>query len=535
MNFHSAELPQMISADELLEYCSALGRYQVLQLILCCFIILSTSSQTLSIIFVAQTPKFWCVEPETFSDDIDTNSTDSCFTNGSCPFLRFSNEIQTAVTKFNLVCDQGHLVSLISTLYMVGFFWGGTIYGYISDRFGRRRACLYSGVHTLICAIVSVFTPNYWLFVAFRVLTALGASGQISVAITYCSEGASSKNRALYLILCQMPWSVSLFFLCFVSFYLHDQTYIDLICATFSLSCVALFFVCYESPRWLISQGRADEARKVIENISRINKKPIEVEPEEFRAWVTYKVAREDEAKNRRVSLKDLLVSPGMRRVTFSLWFIFSIVALVYYGFFFGISSLDGLSIYMQVMIGAAIEFVVNICLFPALKRCERLWLRIVCFFIVGTFTFVVCVLIVDPSNSVIITVLCSIARPLGAFLFNIEVLYCVEIYPTTHRTLGVGCTNAAARLGSILATQLVSIGVFWKPAPYVLITAGCLLVILLTCFLPESKYNSCPETVSKAEDIINNHSFYREQLRCRRRSGITKDETIQEVDFEEE
>lgn len=46
----------------------------------------------------------------------------------------------TAVTEFDLVCDQGYLVALIGSIYMSGLLFGSVFLGRLADMIGRKPA-----------------------------------------------------------------------------------------------------------------------------------------------------------------------------------------------------------------------------------------------------------------------------------------------------------------------------------------------------------------------------------------------------------
>merc|ERR1711860_363081 len=48
----------------------------------------------------------------------------------------------TVATDFGLICDDQYKVALVGSIYMAGLFCGSYPFGYISDRFGRRKGTM---------------------------------------------------------------------------------------------------------------------------------------------------------------------------------------------------------------------------------------------------------------------------------------------------------------------------------------------------------------------------------------------------------
>ena len=60
---------------------------------------------------------------------------------------------------------------------MAGVFVGCIVFGWASDKFGRRPTMLVAIVIQICSTIITAFSTNYIMFVAFRFLVAFSVAG----------------------------------------------------------------------------------------------------------------------------------------------------------------------------------------------------------------------------------------------------------------------------------------------------------------------------------------------------------------------
>ncbi|CAB4058673.1 SLC22A7 [Lepeophtheirus salmonis] len=61
--------------------------------------------------------------------------------------FEFDNNEWTIVAEWGLVCDRKYVGPLVTTIYFTGVMIGGVIFGYLSDRFGRKKCDAPMFVH----------------------------------------------------------------------------------------------------------------------------------------------------------------------------------------------------------------------------------------------------------------------------------------------------------------------------------------------------------------------------------------------------
>lgn len=84
---------------------------------------------------------------------------------------------------------------LMSSLLLIGWAVGGVLFGWLADRFGRKRALLATvlvyGLGTALCA----FATSIGQLIAFRALTSLGIGGEWAVGAALVAESVPEKHR----------------------------------------------------------------------------------------------------------------------------------------------------------------------------------------------------------------------------------------------------------------------------------------------------------------------------------------------------
>ena len=84
---------------------------------------------------------------------------------------------------------------ILTSLLLLGWALGGTLFGKVADRIGRTRTLmltmlLYS-VGTALCA----FAPNVWLLALFRLIASLGIGGEWAAGASMVAEVVPEKRR----------------------------------------------------------------------------------------------------------------------------------------------------------------------------------------------------------------------------------------------------------------------------------------------------------------------------------------------------
>lgn len=160
---------------------------------------------------------------------------------------------------------------------LVGTVMGALAVGKPTDRYGRRHVMFILAILYFVSAVGSALAWGYWSFVFFRWLGGLGVGGASVVSPMYIAEISPARVRGRLVALAQFNIVLGIL-LAFLSNYLivrlglgqeNDVAWrwmfgMEAFPAAFYW---LLLFFCPRSPRWLMMQGRVDEARHVLNRV----------------------------------------------------------------------------------------------------------------------------------------------------------------------------------------------------------------------------------------------------------------------------
>ncbi len=86
-------------------------------------------------------------------------------------------------------------IGIITSIYLIGYTLGTVAGGTIADYFGRKRALIFSITWYVIAAVLSGLAISPWMFASFRLLTGVGAGGELPVSSTFITDTWPAKVR----------------------------------------------------------------------------------------------------------------------------------------------------------------------------------------------------------------------------------------------------------------------------------------------------------------------------------------------------
>lgn len=162
---------------------------------------------------------------------------------------------------------------LINVIWFAGIAAGALGFGYLADRVGRRRLFVGTLVLYSVAAIATATAPNFTAFIIFRFITALGVGGEYSAITSAIAEFMPKRNRGRSNGLVMSFWAVGGILASLVSIVVISTLHLSwrftllfgVISAGYGMFARRLV---PESPRWLASRGRLEEADAVVERIT---------------------------------------------------------------------------------------------------------------------------------------------------------------------------------------------------------------------------------------------------------------------------
>lgn len=139
----------------------------------------------------------------------------------------------------------------------------------LCDHFGRKPALLGSAALLLVAVALQTAAQNTGMFIAARCLIGVGLGINITAAPLLVMELAYPSQRAPMVSLYNALWGLGALAAAWIIYgtFRLDNTWawrIPSILQELSSICQILLFVIEESPRWLISQERDQEAEKLL-------------------------------------------------------------------------------------------------------------------------------------------------------------------------------------------------------------------------------------------------------------------------------
>lgn len=377
--------------------------------------------------------------------------------------------------------------SLLSSVVFAGMLFGAYFWGVISDGYGRRKGYLGATITIAVAGFCSTFSPNYKTLLFSRCLLGFGIGGGHVFALCLL-EFIPTPNRG--------AWSLALtsFFSCgnvleaafawIIMPRLGWRWLIALSCLP-SLLVLLLSVFTPESPRYLYTKGRIQEAQKILETAARINKKNLppgylvpeaprpNADAENVPTLSTSLLKKSAEPRDNQQTwvLSFLaLFSPQLRKTTLLLWIANFADTFSYYGVVLMTSELSnqhsicGTANFLKNMKNGNLYvdiFITTLAELPGLIICativdrlgRKVTMKAMC--ILGSLFLLPLAI---QQNEIVTTALLFGARMFVSSTVNVMTTYLREVYPTSVRSTGVGIATSMGRVGGIVC-PLVAVG----------------------------------------------------------------------------
>jgi SP family arabinose:H+ symporter-like MFS transporter len=152
---------------------------------------------------------------------------------------------------------------------LIGCMFGAGLAGPISDRIGRRRLMLVSAVLFLVSAVGCALPRTITAFVIFRFVGGLGIGSAAVLSPLYIAEIAPARVRGALVSVNQLAIVTGILLAYFVNWVFAgagpaNWRWMYGMGAIPSVVFFLLLLGVPESPRWLVKNGREDEARSVL-------------------------------------------------------------------------------------------------------------------------------------------------------------------------------------------------------------------------------------------------------------------------------
>jgi len=179
------------------------------------------------------------------------------------------------VQEFGFVCDRSTLRTLYNAIYMLGMLLGSYFFGYVSDKYGRMNSLLIAVLTVSLSGFFGAFCGGRWGHYGFgllRLLTGMGGIGCFMVSFVLVVEHVGSRFTALIGVAIEIPFAVGQAVLGMEAYLVRDWRTLQILAHLPLLAIIGIYWVVPESVRWLLANGKIDEAKEVIIAAAKTNK-----------------------------------------------------------------------------------------------------------------------------------------------------------------------------------------------------------------------------------------------------------------------
>uniref|UniRef100_A0A3Q0SCZ7 Major facilitator superfamily (MFS) profile domain-containing protein n=1 Tax=Amphilophus citrinellus TaxID=61819 RepID=A0A3Q0SCZ7_AMPCI len=474
--------------DEVTAFLGQWGHFQQSVFVLLCASVLPNGFGAFSLIFLTDIPSHHCLVPninmtedwhqaiipvevnkfinsraEVHDINLTNLEQEHCVDGWS-----YSKDVyhSTIVSEFDLVCTEEWKQPFTSTIYFLGVLVGSFFSGQLSDRFGRKPVLFVTMAIQTVFTFAQIFSPSWAVFCILLFISGLGQISNYVSAFVLGTEIFTGNVRVLFssMGVC-LAFAFGFMMLPLFAYFLRDWKSLLLGLSVPGLLYIPLWWLMPESPRWLLSQGRVEEAEDIVKYAAKINKvEPPQVIFEDFNLPVIHKKYPSSYQKKEKN-----LLSTG------------------YFGLSLNTSRLHA-DPFISCFISAAVEVPAYISSWLALRYLRR-QLSVILYSLTKTLHILYKTFCFSPLGLSYLSIALEMLGKFGittgtALMFA----YTAELYPTVVRNTATGMCTTVSRVGSCIAPFLLKLGEYFKYLPYIILGTLAVVSAFAAVFLPEKQ-----------------------------------------------
>ncbi|XP_061585643.1 solute carrier family 22 member 7-like [Cololabis saira] len=400
----------------------------------------------------------------------------------------------TLATEWDLVCSRKGMNKATATVFFIGVMIGAPLFGFLSDRFGRRPVLLVSYLSSLTFAVVSAFSTSYIMFIIMRFFTGVSLAGISIISIALNVEWCCIERRTFAAVIISLDWTLGNWLLVGIAYYVNEWRMLILGVSSPLILAIFTWWWLPESARWLMANGKGEAAHHYIVQCARMNDRSKYISTITPEALLE---SSEDETGHKKYTITDLFRTPNIRKIAICSGIVWFGVAFTYYGISLNITGF-GLNPYLTQFIFAFIEMPMKIAVYFALEKLGRRYCEMGALISTGLCLFINIFVPIDMW--LFRTIVAVLGKSLSEASFTIIYLYTTELYPTVVRQNGLGYTSFLARLGVSISPLIVLLEDTWHVLPAATYCGVAVCSGLIASLLPETLNTQLPELIEDIE-----------------------------------
>jgi len=405
------------------------------------------------------------------------------------------------------------MVGTVLSIFYAGMVVGAVIGGRLADRFGRRPILIWGTVLYSFASLMTAALPYYEYLLVSRFITGIGVQAVTSVLVTYMAEIFPSAKRGRFVAVSTVSFTATAPFLAALAAYILPNNppgawrILALVGAAGLLVVPFVRLFLPESPRWLVANGRIDDAERVV---SRLEAEAL-AQGKHIPPVVLPRAASEV-----TFSLRSLLTDRGLIKIiavvgfgwfgaTLGLYMHQNFVVDILYGMHLRAGQDEAAALnssYMSYLIWSCLYVVTPVLTFVLISRFERKTV-----ILLGSLSGAVAILGMAFGGISVYNVAAALAFILTGVVFSAYYAYIPEVVPTEARGFGSGIIFGIGRVGAMVTGILYTAlyypspkGVFgWDREGVYLVAAAAYIIsaLVVVAFGPKTANRSLEEVAN--------------------------------------
>ncbi|XP_037964878.2 solute carrier family 22 member 13 [Plutella xylostella] len=406
----------------------------------------------------------------------------------------------TISSELGWVCDKRSYQASAQSIFFFGSIFGGFLIGWLADRYGRLPAIIASNLIGCIGGTASIFVSSFIEFAICRFIMGMAYDNSVMIAYLLLLEYIAPKYRTLI---------SNLSFALFYTLGSVALPWIALACGHWKVTslatslpmALAIFapFILFESPRWLLTRGRIDDAIQKLKMIGKVNRKEIP-----SKLIKQFKEEFTDNNGEEQGTVLEILKRPLVRKMLILICIEYMCCVIVFDALVRSLGQLQ-FDFFLSFSVVSFTEFPSLLILAIIMDWTGRRWLVS----LMSTVSCIFCVLTALIGGGIPALVCAVVARFAINMSYTAAIQWGAELFPTSVRGSALGVIHILGYIGTMISPYIVYLEIYisWLPLVAAGVVAACSAVVALT--LPETAKKDMPQTFAEAETLARSQRFF--------------------------